>query len=111
MPWVRKYPRSTRLNWIVGIVGGVVFGLLLGYERWGSTAAVVSIVEKKLSAMEARIMDAENRLIQLQAQLLPQESSRPAMDGRGSSLDVDSRVAHSSGNSASNPTPRAGDTY
>jgi hypothetical protein len=111
MPWVRKYARSTRVNWIVGIIAGVVFGLLLGYERWGSTAAVVSIVEKELGATEARITDAENRLIRLEAKLLSQESSRSAIEGRGSSLNVDNGVTRASAKSASNPMPRTGDTY
>ncbi|MGE5820431.1 MAG: hypothetical protein ACM37Z_20565 [Deltaproteobacteria bacterium] len=109
MPWVRKYPRSTRVMWI-GIVGGVVFGLLLGYERWGSTAAVVSIVEKELSKTEARIADAENRLMRLEAKLLSQENNQPAIDETGSAAKVNNRMNRAAAKGASNPTPQAGDT-
>ena len=107
MPWVRKYSRSTRAIWI-GIVGGAVFGLLLGYERWGSTAAVVSIVEKELSKTEARIADAENRLMRLEAKLLSQDSNQPAIEEMGGAPKVDNRMTRAG---ASNPTPQAGDTY
>lgn len=111
MPWVRKYPRSSYASWSVGIVAGIVFGLLLGYERWGSTAAVVSIVEKELGATEARITDVENRLIRLEAKLLSQESRRPAMEERGDSLNADGGLARADDNGVSHPMPRAGDTY
>ena len=107
MPWVRKYSRSTRAIWI-GIVGGAVFGLLLGYERWGSTAAVVSIVEKELSKTEARIADAENRLMRLEDKLLSQDSNQPAIEEMGSAPKVDNRMTRAG---VSNPTPQAGDTY
>ncbi|MGE5303427.1 MAG: hypothetical protein ACM3TN_08875 [Alphaproteobacteria bacterium] len=111
MPWVRKYPRSSRLSWSVGIAAGVVFGLLLGYERWGSTAAVVSIAEKELGKTEARITDLENRLIRLEAKLLSPESSPPAMEERGESLNAEGELARAHDNGASHPMPRAGDTY
>jgi hypothetical protein len=111
MPWVRKYPRSSHVSWSVGIAAGVVFGLLLGYERWGSTAAVVSIAEKELGKTEARITDLENRLIRLEAKLLSPESRRPAMEERGDSLNADGELARAHDNGASHPMPRAGDTY
>ena len=111
MPWVRKYPRSTQVIWSVGIAAGVVFGLLLGYERWGSTAAVVSIVEKELSKTEGRITNVENRLIRLEAKLLSQESSRLAMEERGDSQNADSGPARAYAHNPSDPMPRSGDSY
>jgi hypothetical protein len=111
MPWVRKVPRSTHVGWSVGIAAGVVSGLLLGYERWGSTAAVVSIVERELSKTEARITEVENRLIRLEAKLLSPESNRPAMEERGDSQNADSGLARAYAHSPSDPMPRSGDSY
>lgn len=107
MPWVRKYTRSTQVNWIVGITGGLLIGLLLGYERWGSTAAVVSIVEKEMSATEARIKDAEKRLIRLEARLLTQDRDGPSTEAVP---DAKNGVTQASATSANNAPP-AGDTY
>jgi hypothetical protein len=111
MPWVRKYPHSTRPSWIVGIIAGVFFGLLLGYERWGSTAAVVSVVEKELNATEARITNTENRLFQLEAKLLSQENSQAVMEGKGAATNLTNEVTQASSKSATDRMPRRVDTY
>ena len=111
MPWVRKHPRSSRASWTVGIAAGAILGLLLGYERWGSTAAVVSIVEKELSKTENRITELENRLMRLEAKLLSQESNRPAMDDNGSSQHAEGGLARAYDNGRADAPPRAGDTY
>ncbi len=79
MPWVRKYPHSKR-TWIIGIIAGVSFGLLLGYEWWGSTAAVVGVVEKELNSTESHIADLETRVIRLEARLVPQEGGQAAVE-------------------------------
>lgn len=110
MPWVRKHPRPARLNWVVGILGGLLVGLLLGYERWGSTAAVVSIVEKELGTTEARISDAENRLIRLEAKLLSQETTRPSVEARANTLDPNKRVGQTLAG-ANTAVPGTADTY
>jgi hypothetical protein len=75
MPWVRKYHRSGNGYWVVGIVAGVVFGLFLGYAWWGSTAAVVAVVEKELNSTESHITNLENRVMQLEARLASQQSN------------------------------------
>ena len=110
MPCVRKYPHSTKRNWVIGIVAGAFFGLLLGYERWGSTAAVVTIVEKELSATESHITDLENRLIQLEARVGSQESNPVVVEGKA----VDGKTAHdltrTSSKSPSDTVRRRADT-
>jgi hypothetical protein len=111
MPWVRKHPRPARLNWIVGILGGLLIGLLLGYERWGSTAAVVSIVEKELGTTEARITEAENRLIRLEAKLLSQGNNPSSVEARGNGVNADKPVSQAPLARANNPLPAAADTY
>ncbi len=77
MPWVRKYPHSKR-TWVFGIIAGIAFGLLLGYGWWGSTAAVVEVVEKELNSTESHIADLENRVIRLEARLVSQEGGQAA---------------------------------
>ncbi len=83
MPWVRKHRQSTNGNWIVGIVAGVLFGLFLGYEWWGSTAAVVTVVEKELNSTESHITNLESRVIQLESRLVSQEGSRVVVEENG----------------------------
>lgn len=111
MPWVRKHPRPARLNWVLGISGGILVGLLLGYERWGSTAAVVSIVEKELGATEARITEAENRLIRLETKLLSQETNRPSAEQKAIGVNIEKRVSQASIAGAKSPMPQPADTY
>jgi len=69
MPWIRKpgYPRE-RAYWIAAIVVAVVVGVLIGYERWGTTAALVSIVERELAAKEKRLQSLEERIGILETQ-------------------------------------------
>ena len=111
MPWVRKHSRSSHVSWSVGIAAGVVFGLFLGYERWGSTAAVVSIVEKELGKTEARITDLENRLIRLEAKSLSQESGGPATEERGDYQSAEGGSARAYAHRSNDPMPRSGDAY
>jgi hypothetical protein len=88
MPWVRKYPNSNTRIWAIGILAGICFGLLFGYEWWGSTAAVVPVVERELNSMEAHIHNLENRVIRLEARLTAQESNA----ARAGSNDVDRKT-------------------
>ena len=111
MPWVRKYPHSTRGNWIIGIVAGVFFGLLLGYERWGSTAAVVTIVEKELSATESHITDLENRLMKLESRLVSPESNQVVVEGNGVDGKTANDLARAASKGASDTVRRRADTY
>lgn len=69
MPWVRKpdYPRE-RVYWIAAILAAVLVGVLIGYERWGATATLVSIVERELAAKEKRLQALEQRIGALEAQ-------------------------------------------
>lgn len=83
MPWVRKDYRSNNGRWVIGIIAGVVFGILLGYGWWGSTAAVVAVVEKELNSTESHITDLENRVMQLEARLVRLQNSQGVIEGHG----------------------------
>jgi hypothetical protein len=111
MPWVRKYPHSTTGNWVIGIVAGVLFGLLLGYERWGSTAAVVAIVEKELSTTESHITDLENRVIRLESRVASQKSSPLVVEGKGVNGKALNELTPASAKSSSDSVRRTADTY
>ena len=70
MPWVRKTNhRSERAYWLAGILAAVVIGLLIGYERWGTTATVVSIVERESAGMEKRMYAIEGRIKALESRV------------------------------------------
>ena len=64
MPWRKKdyVPKSP--HWVTGAGAllAVLFGVLIGYTRWGATASVVEIVERQLTRTEARIEVLEKRL-------------------------------------------------
>ncbi len=81
MPWVRRYRKSNAHIWVTGILAGVCFGVFLAYQLWGSTAAVVAIVDKDLNSTEAHIADLENRVIRLEARLVSQESNPATVEG------------------------------
>ncbi len=111
MPWVRKYPHSTTGTWVIGIVAGIFFGLLLGYERWGSTAAVVSIVEKELNTTESHITDLENRVIRLEARMVAQERGQVVIEGKGVGGKPGNNLTRTSTKTASDTMPQRADTY
>ncbi len=110
MPWVRKHPHSARGHWIIGIVAGVFFGLLLGYERWGSTAAVVEVVEKELNTTESHITDLENRVMRLEARVA-QEGNQVVVEGKGPVGKTGNNLTRASTKSASDTMPQRADTY
>jgi hypothetical protein len=64
MPWRKKdyVPKSPYWATGAGALLAVLFGVLIGYTRWGATASVVEIVERQLTRTEARIEVLEKRL-------------------------------------------------
>ena len=64
MPWRKKdyVPKSPYWATAAGALLAVLFGVLIGYTRWGATASVVEIVERQLTRTEARIEVLEKRL-------------------------------------------------
>ncbi len=64
MPWVKKRSRPHNPYWIAALIAlsAVCVGVLVGYTRWGTTAAIVSLLEKELAATEAHIQVLEKRL-------------------------------------------------
>ena len=81
MPWIRKpgYPRG-RVYWIAAILAAVLVGVLIGYERWGTTATLVSIVERELAVKEKRLQALEERVGELETQAAKMLQGGPKPD-------------------------------
>ena len=75
MPWIRKPPRPHQPYWIAALiaVAAIFVGILIGYTRWGVTAAVVNLVEKELTDTQARIKTLEKRMTAMESIVLGDE--------------------------------------
>jgi uncharacterized protein (DUF3084 family) len=75
MPWIRKSARPHQTSWIAAViaVSAVCVGILIGYTRWGATAAVVNLVEKELTETQARIKTLEKRMTAMESIVLDDE--------------------------------------
>jgi hypothetical protein len=69
MPWVRRSIHSNRMYGIGVAIAALMMGVLLGYQWWGSTAAVVAVVEKELAGSMARLSALERRVMTLESSL------------------------------------------
>lgn len=70
MPWVKRTSSSPRRFFWIGVLGaGMILGLLIGYERWGTTVALVTIVEKELAAAQDHITTLQKKMAQVEAKL------------------------------------------
>lgn len=66
---------------MVAILAVVVVGLLIGYERWGTTATVVTIVERELASMGKRINAVERRINTLESRAAETGQGKPSPIG------------------------------
>lgn len=63
MPWISRGNRSTNTGyWLLAMIAAVAAGILIGYQQWGTTAAVVSLVEREMAITQAQIKVFEKRL-------------------------------------------------
>ena len=67
MPWISSTNRSNHRSshtgyWLLALTAAVVLGILLGYQQWGTTAAVVSLVEREMALTQAQLKTFEERL-------------------------------------------------
>jgi hypothetical protein len=86
MPWVKKVPRPHNPHWITALiaVSAVCVGILIGYTRWGATAAIVSLVEKELAETQAHIRVLEKRLTAMESIIIRDKPvDGAAEDGTG----------------------------
>ena len=78
MPWVNRMHRPQSPHWISALIAivSVGVGLLIGYARWGATAAVVSLVEKELTETQTQIKVLERRMTAIESILLGEEADK-----------------------------------
>jgi hypothetical protein len=63
MPWISRTKRSSHTGyWLLAITAAVALGIVIGYQQWGTTAAVVSLVEKEMAITQAQIKLLEKRV-------------------------------------------------
>jgi hypothetical protein len=72
MPWVRRPLQPRQPYWVAAVIAlaAVCVGILIGYTRWGATAAVVTVVEKELTDTQARIKTLEKRMNAMESVVL-----------------------------------------
>jgi len=72
MPWIRRQYPPRKQHWpiVVIVLSALGVGILIGYSQWGTTAAIVNLVEKELTdtqnhikALEKRVADMETRMV------------------------------------------------
>lgn len=68
MPWLLRSHLTEKYYWFAGGVLGALLGIIVGYE-WGTSASVLSTVEKHLQSSEAHFLKLEKRVDALEAKL------------------------------------------
>jgi hypothetical protein len=50
MPWIKREYQARKPYWpvVIIVLCALGVGILIGYTRWGATAAIVNVVEKEL---------------------------------------------------------------
>jgi len=67
-------------------ITSVCVGLLIGYTRWGATAAVVSLVEKELTETQTQVRALEKRMTAIESVLLGEEADKRRSEETPSTL-------------------------
>jgi hypothetical protein len=68
MPWIRRQYQPRKPYWPVAVIAlaALGVGVLIGYTRWGTTAAIVNLVEKELADTQAHIKALEKRVADME---------------------------------------------
>ena len=82
MPWIRRQSRPRSPYWTVVIIAlsALGVGILIGYTRWGATAAIVTLVEKELTETQAHIKVLEKRMTDMEALIIGDETVSSATE-------------------------------
>lgn len=78
MPWVKRKQVQDRIYWISGGVALVLIGVLAGYALWGQTHALMTNLERHLSATDSKMQSMEKRLQSLEAKAGGGNATAPA---------------------------------
>lgn len=76
MPWVRRESRPRSPYWTIVLIAlsALGVGVLIGYTRWGATAAIVTLVEKELADTQAHIQVLEKRMTEMETLIAGDET-------------------------------------
>ncbi|HTN70743.1 MAG TPA: hypothetical protein VMO00_06595 [Methylomirabilota bacterium] len=77
MPWVRKSTRPRNPYWtsVLIALAALGVGILIGYTKWGATAAIVTLVEKELAETQTHIKVLEKRMTDMEARIIGGEAA------------------------------------
>lgn len=80
MPWIRRQYPPRKQYWPIVVIGLSAFavGILIGYTRWGTTAAIVNLVEKELADTQAHIRALEKRVADMEARMVADAAGNDA---------------------------------
>jgi hypothetical protein len=72
MPWIKKEYQPRKPYWpvVIIVLCALAVGILIGYTRWGATAAIVNLVEKELAETQAHIQALEKRMADMETRIV-----------------------------------------
>ena len=80
MPWIRRQYPPQKQHWPIVVIAlaALGVGILIGYTRWGATAAIVNLVEKELADTQAHIRALEKRVADMEARMVADAAGNDA---------------------------------
>jgi hypothetical protein len=99
MPWISRPYRPQSPHWISAViaVASLGVGLLIGYTRWGATAAVVKLVEKELTETQTQIRTLEKRMTAIESILLGEAAGKSRDDEKPATVTKSEAEARRNG--------------
>jgi hypothetical protein len=72
MPWIKREYQARKPYWpvVIIVLCALGVGILIGYTRWGATAAIVNLVEKELAETQAHIQALEKRMADMETRIV-----------------------------------------
>ena len=82
MPWIKRQYRPRSPYWTVAVIAlsALGVGILIGYTRWGATAAIITLVEKELAETQAHIEGLEKLMTAMENMIVGEESRTGATE-------------------------------
>src|SRR5262252_9383392 len=89
MPWIKRQYPPRKPYWPVVVIAlsAVGVGILIGYAQWGTTAAIVNLVEKELTETQTHIKGLEKRMADMESRVVPSETASSAVTNEHSKVN------------------------
>ena len=80
MPWIRRQYPPQKQHWPIVVIAlaALGVGILIGYTRWGATAAIVNLVEKELADTQAHIRALETKVAEMETRMMADTAVKDA---------------------------------